>query len=104
MTTGAIRSDAQNVSRKEVTPESGWNYRFRVGDVVRTVGGSGAYDRGEVVEVAEEERYYRVDYGLGFPYLIREENLERFDEKNPLSEPPRSFVPPVLPSFVWVRR
>lgn len=46
--------------------------------------------------VAEEEKYYRVDYGPGFPALIRKENLELFDGRNPLSEPQRSFVPPVL--------
>ena len=96
----AIRSATPNNPRKEVAPESAWDHRFRVGDVVRTVGGGGAYNRGEIVEVAEAERYYRVDYGLGFPSLIREENLEAFDEKDPLIDLPRSFRPPVLPSFM----
>ncbi len=76
----------------------GWEHRFRVGAAVRTVGGSGSYERGEIVEVTEES-HYRVDYGLGFLALIGEENLEPFDEENPLSEPPRSFVPPILP---WI--
>ena len=64
---------------------------------MRTVGGGGAYNRGEIVEVAEKENYYRVNYGMGFPSLIMEENLEPFGEKAPLSEPPRSYVPPLLP-------
>ncbi len=80
------------------TPVS-WIPGFRVGDMVRTVGASGSYSRGEVVEAAREGRYYRVDYGRGFPTLIREENLAPFDEGNPLSRPPRSFVPPVPPFF-----
>lgn len=86
----------RSVPGKEIAPGSPRNPRFRVGDVVRTVGGGGAYNRGEIVEVAEED-YYRVNYGMGFPSLIREENLEPFDEKDPLSEPPRSYVPPLLP-------
>lgn len=84
---------------KAVVPKPGWDHRFRIGDVVRTVGGGGSYNRGEIAEIAEKERYYRVDYGLGFPSLIREENLEPFDPENPLSEPPRSFVPPILSSI-----
>lgn len=84
------------VSGEESVPEPGWDHRFGVGDVVRTVGGGGAYSCGEIVGVAEE-KYYRVDYGLGFPSLIREENLARFDEKKALSQPPRSFAPPILP-------
>src|SRR3712207_5194435 len=62
--------EARNVSGKEIAPESPWNHRFRVGDVVQTVGGGGSYDRGEIVVVAEEENYYRVNYGLSFQSLI----------------------------------
>ena len=74
--------------------------RFRVGDAVRTLGGV-AYERGEV---AEKPRSYKVDYGSGFLTSIREENLERFDGSDPLSKPPNSFVPPMLPPFGWTRR
>lgn len=91
--------EAHDISWKEVVLEPSWDSRFRVGDVVRTVGGSGSFNRGEVVEVGEE-KYYRVDYGRSFPFLIREENLEPFDGSAPLSEPPRSFVPPILPPFL----
>lgn len=93
----------RSVFGKKVTQEPGWDHRFQVGDVVRTVGGSGSYNRGQIIEVAEEEKYYRVDYGLGFPSLIREENLEPFDEKNLLPEPPRSFATPIVP-FMGIRR
>lgn len=108
MQTVSIRSKegahhVRSVLGKEVVPEPGWDHRFRVGDVVRTVGGGGSYNRGEIVGVAEEEKYYRVDYGLGFPALIRQENLVPFDYKNPLSEPPRSFVPPIIP-FMGIHR
>ena len=80
-----------------------WHPIFRLGSVVRTSSEGGAYDRGEIVELAQQPRYYRVDYGLGFPVLVREENLEPFDGNDPLSEPPRSFVPPV-PPFAWALR
>ena len=86
-------------------PRPVWSHRFRVGDEVRTVGGSGSYDRGRIVEVAQRERYYRVDYGLGHPSTIREENLEAFDESNPVSGLPRGFVPPILPfslATLWI--
>jgi hypothetical protein len=92
-----LKDAAREVSPTKVTPESGWRPRFRAGDVVRTMGGGRSYDRGEIVEVTEKAFYYKVDYALGFFYLIREENLEPFDEEDPLSEPPRSFVPTVLP-------
>lgn len=95
--------ETRSVFGKEVTQKPGWDHRFWVGDGVRTVGGSGLYNRGQIIEVAEEEKYYRVDYGSGPPSLIREENLEPFDEKNPLSEPPRSFVPPIVP-FTGIHR
>ncbi len=88
----------QKISSEEPTvPRRSWNHRFRVGDEVRTVGGGGPYDRGRIVEVAEKERYYRVDYGLGYASTIREENLEPFDEGDHLSEPPKSFVSPIPP-------
>lgn len=74
--------------------------RFRVGDVVGTVGGTGAYTRGEIVGVAHGPRYYRVDFGPGVAVLVREENLEPFDGNDLLSEPPGSFVPPV-PPHAW---
>ena len=87
----------------EARPFSGekppWPHRFRVGAVVRVRGGGGSYDRGEIVAVAADEKYYRVDFGLGFDSLLREEDLEPFDEEDPLSRPPRSFVPPLLPMF-----
>lgn len=89
--------EARDVSSTEVAPEPGWDPKFRVGDVVRTVGGGGSYNRGEILEVTEEDKYYRVGYGRDFPSLIREENLEPFDERNPLSKLPRSFVSPILP-------
>lgn len=91
---------ARNVSEKDGASEPGWDHRFRVGDVVRMVGGGGSYNRGEIVEVAEQENYYRVDYGLGLLSLIREESLAPFDGNDPLSEPPRSFIPPILPWFM----
>lgn len=77
--------------------EASWNPRFRVGDGIRTIGGSGSYDRGVIVEVVEDEKYYRVDYGLGFLSLVREENLELRSEDDPSLDLPRSFVPPVVP-------
>ena len=82
---------------RNVLPRRVWSPRFRLGDEVRTVGGGGPYDRGRIVEIAEQKRYYRVDYGLGYPSTIREENLEPFDEGDHLSEPPKSFVSPILP-------
>ena len=48
------------------TPD--WEPGFRVGDAVRILDG-GAYERGEVVEVAEKPRYYKVDYGFRVPGL-----------------------------------
>lgn len=92
--------EIHDVSWKEVATKPGWNPKFRVGDVVRTMGGGGSYNRGAIVEVSREEKYYMVDYGRDFPALIREENLAPFDERNPLSRPPRSFVPPILPLFM----
>lgn len=92
-----LKEGAREVSPARAAPGVGWRPRFREGDVVRTVGGGRSYDRGDIVEVTGKAFYYRVDYGLGLFYLIREENLEPFDEGDPLSEPPRSFVPPILP-------
>lgn len=86
----------KSVPGGRTVPQRSWNHRFRVADEVRTVGGGGPYDRGRIVEVTEREKHYRVDYGLGYPSTIREENLEPFDEGDPLSEPPKSFVPPIV--------
>lgn len=93
---GTHKAKVAGAAASGTLPEGRWDHKFRVGDVIRTIGGSGSYDRGDIVEVTEDQKYYRVDFGLGIPYLIREENLELRDEEDPLVDPPRSFVPPVV--------
>ena len=85
-----------SVSGKEIASEPGWDHTFQVANVVRRVDG-GTYNRSRIAEVAQEEKYRR-DYSLGFPSLVREENLEPSDEKASLSELQRfrSSDPPVV--------
>lgn len=94
---GTHKAKVAGAATSGTLPEARWDHKFRVGDVIRTIGGSGSYARGEIAEIAEDDKYYRVDFGLGLPSLIREENLELRDEDDPLLDLPRSFVPPVVP-------
>lgn len=87
----------KGMAKEHTDPRRSRNHGFRVGDEVRTVGGGGPYDRGRIVEATQGEKYYGVDYGLGYHSAIREESLEPFDGTDPASELPRSSVPPILP-------
>jgi hypothetical protein len=86
----------KGMAKEHTDPRRSRNHGFRVGDEVRTVGG-GPYDRGRIVEATQGEKYYGVDYGLGYHSAIREESLEPFDGTDPAPELPRSSVPPILP-------